>query len=89
MMRRRYFKAQSGRFYRNCPLIMSERKMRINQILPWRASKLRKEWLEVFHAGVRYVDEIKPWDKVVKPASFRKAYPNHPGLWHLDEPEGH
>lgn len=88
-MRRRYFKAQSGRFYRNCPLIMAEREMFLNRVLPWRRKRLQREWNEVFREGVKYVDEIRLRDRVVKPASFRKAYPDHPGLWHLDEPEEH
>lgn len=86
-MRRRYFKAQSGRFYRNTRLIMSEREIFLNRVLLWRRKKLQQEWNEVFREGVKYVDEIRLRDKVVQRQSFREAYPDNPGLWQLDEPE--
>lgn len=86
-MKRRWFQNERGAYYRNCPLVMREREMRINQILPWRARKLRKEWEYIFKHGVRRATRIGWRDEVVKPTSFQDAYPDKPGLWILDEME--
>lgn len=82
--KRAWFKAEDGTFYRNCPLIMAERK-RIGY-RPWLSDELADEWGKTFREGVQRKAELGPDDYVVKPASFRDAYPDRPELWGLDMP---
>lgn len=86
-MRRTWFKDDDGTYYRNCPLVKRDMGRPMNLILFWRQFSLHNEWDEVYAAGVRRADKIRPWDRVTTPRPFRESYPDHPGLWILDEPD--
>jgi hypothetical protein len=89
---RQWFRDKDGTYYRNCPLIRSEqdevRAWPTGTALKWAiVEELSAEWWRTFHAGVQRKADLDPGDVVVTPAPFREAYPRHPGLWALDEPE--
>jgi hypothetical protein len=82
---RQWFAAADGTFYRNCSLIMDERKAAIRRGR-WRlARKLGEEWAVVFGQGLNRKARLDRGDMVVQQAAFRDAYPDQPGLWVLDE----
>jgi hypothetical protein len=86
---RAWFRDDDGTYFRNCPLIMAERKAELAQ--PWkpgqraRLDALQAEWWQAFRFGVTRRTCLSPGGIVVEPASFRVAYPGNPGLWVLDE----
>jgi hypothetical protein len=84
-MRRSWFQDDDGTYFRNCPLIEGDRKKPINLLLPWRARILTTEWRRTFAEGVMRADRIGRFDRVATMVPFREAYPDHPGLWTLDE----
>jgi hypothetical protein len=84
-VRRSWFQDDDGTYYRNCPLIERDRARRINVLLPWRARILAAEWRSTFAEGVTRTDRIGRFDRIATPVPFRDAYPDHPGLWTLDE----
>lgn len=86
-MRRLWHRADDGTYYRNIPLIRRDLDRPINRLLPWRAWALFREHDRVWSAGPIRADRIGWFDRVATPISFREAYPDHPGLWMLDEPE--
>jgi hypothetical protein len=86
----RWFLAEDGTCYRNCPLIEAER----GEVMAWPLAtpgkftvlgRLEAEWRETFAAGVQRKDVLGPGDVVAVAASFREAYPRNPGLWVLDD----
>lgn len=90
MPARQWFRAEDGTFYRNCPLIASER----NEVRAWPAGtplkwpvveELSAEWWRTFRQGVQRKAALDPGDVIAEPGSFREAYPRNPGLWVLDE----
>jgi hypothetical protein len=87
-MKRAWFQDNNGTFYRNCPLILAEQERCTR--LPWRYRrfwKLNAEWREAFRKGVLRKDRLGRGDVLVQPVPFRKAYPDKPGLWVLDNTE--
>lgn len=74
-------------YYRNCPLIMTERKAAINRGRYRLANQLQDEWQQVFRSGVRRKAALGRRDILVSSTSFREAYPDRPGLWVLDDPD--
>lgn len=88
-MRRAWFQNQDADgtyYYRNCPLIEHEQTLTMNTLLPWRRRTLETEWQRAWDNGYIRADQIGRRDQVVKAKPFREAYPDHPGLWILDEP---
>lgn len=84
-MRRSWFQDDNGTYYRNCPLIDADRKRALNRLLPWRARTLTAEWWHAYREGVIRTAAIGRRDRVATPMPFREAYPQHPGLWVLDD----
>ena len=84
-MKRRWFRDKDGTYYRNVPLISAERFTLINRCLPWRQLILGREWRRAWSEGVIRTRRIGWRDEVTAPRPFREAYPDHPGLWTLDE----
>jgi hypothetical protein len=79
-VKKSWLQDKDGTYYRNCPLIMAERKRAI-----FRRGALSREWRETYIIGVQRKDTLGPRDVLVQPRSFRESYPDHPGLWRLDE----
>lgn len=84
-MKRRWFQDDDGTFYRNIPLIRGDQDRLINRLLPWRFWTLAAEWRHAWMDGVIETSRIGRRDVIAVPRPFREAYPNHPGLWRLDE----
>lgn len=85
-MRRQWFRNDDGTFYRNSILV--DREIRALSLAPWnrkRRQRLQAEWDRIFWHGVDHKDKLDRGDVEVKARPFREAYPNHPGLWRLDE----
>ena len=85
-MRRLWHRDGDGTYFRNLPLIRWDMDRPINRVLPWRAWVLRREWSRAWGKGLIRADKIGRFDRVATPISFREAYPDHPALWVLDEP---
>ena len=84
--KRHWFQDADGTYFRNAPLILNEMKeTRWWQNKRWAA--LTAEHDRVFWQGVDRKDTLDRGDVVVQMRPFREAYPNHPGLWVLDEPD--
>lgn len=83
--RRQWFAAADGTFYRNCPLIMDERKLAARWGRRLLAHRLGEEWNLVFQQGLTRKEKLGRGDVVVPQAAFRDAYPDRPGLWILDD----
>lgn len=70
-MRRAWYQLRSdGRYFRNCPLIMSEQRALLLMrrfSRKWRRQfdELQAEWQETFRCGVRFVDQIPDGDTVI------------------------
>lgn len=86
-MRRRWFRAEDGTYYRNIPLINADLASPINRCLPWRLRALDAEWSRAFSKGSIRASKVRWWDKIETSAPFREAYPDRPGLWVLDQDE--
>ena len=84
-MRRAWFQADDGTYYRNIPLVMAEQSQPLNVLLPWRRRALNTEWQEAWDAGVIRSATIGRRDRIATPKPFRETYPDKPGLWVLDE----
>jgi len=84
-MKRTWFQAADGTYYRNCPLILAEQWRLSSLLLPWRYRTLNREWWQAYREGVQRQNTIGRRDRVATPAPFREAYPDKPGLWLLDE----
>lgn len=87
---RQWFRDEDGTYFRNCPLIASEREEVRNwpagAFLKWRIiEELSNEWWRTFRTGVQRKPALDPGDVVAEPAPFRAAYPINPMLWTLDE----
>jgi len=86
-MKRAWFQDEQG-YYRNCPLIMAERRRCLWK--PWRYRRLRQlnaEWHEAWRKGLIRKQQLGRGDVLVQPRPFREAYPDRPGLWCLDDLE--
>jgi hypothetical protein len=83
-MKRQWFAGDDGSYYRNCPLIEDERRRAVRFGRFRLAARLRDEWYEVFREGITEKTALGPGDVAVRPALFREAYPDRPGLWRLD-----
>lgn len=81
-VRRAWFQDEDGTYFRNCPLIDREI---ARSISPRRRRALREEWWQTFREGVTRADAIGPHDRIAEAIPFREAYPDHPGLWRLDD----
>lgn len=81
-VRRAWFQDEDGTYFRNCPLIMRERTRAVS---PRHRRALSEEWWQAFREGLIRADTIGRNDVIVKMRSFREAYPDHPGLWRLDD----
>jgi hypothetical protein len=57
-MKRYWFTYDDGTFFRNCPLIMRERKRAVKMFRFRLEEKLRDEWLETFRRGVQYKETL-------------------------------
>lgn len=84
-MKRRWFQADDGRFYRNTPLILDE----LLATPWWRWRKLKALDAECIRSydGFEYITELGRGDVLVRPAPMREAYPSRPAFWSLDEKE--
>lgn len=85
-MSKSWFKHQDGTFTRNSNCV--ERDIQRAWRWPWlwwQLPGLYREWRRVFWEGHVQVDRIGRFDRVLTPIPFRIAYPNHPGLWRLDD----
>jgi hypothetical protein len=83
-VKRRWFEADGGGFYRNCPLIMDE----IERTPSWRWRKRRAldaEWEQAFNGPFPRIDVLGADDVLVAPMPMREAYPDRPVFW---APEG-
>lgn len=85
-MSRSWFEDRDGTYFRNSNCVDRDmERARLRPWLWWTLPGLRREWWEVFREGVVQTDKIGRFDRVLEPKAFREAYPNHPGLWVLDE----
>lgn len=85
-IRRSWFRDDDGTYYRNCNLIMAERRTAVaNPLLWWRLPSLEREWRTAWRKGVLRKAKLGWFDRVVQPTPFREAYPDHPILWKLDD----
>jgi hypothetical protein len=88
-MKRRWYRAKDGTYYRNSNCVEGD----IESLTPWlwlpwnfvRLRRLEDEWWRVFRKGVDRKPTLEPGDIEIQARPFREAYPNHPGLWQLDE----
>ena len=85
--RPKWFQAEDGTYYRNCPLIMAERKAALAMGRYLLFERLGDEWHECFREGVFRKATLDKNDRLATPVPFRVAYPDKPGLWVLDEME--
>lgn len=88
-----WFQDKDGTYYRNAPLIGRELE-EIAYMPFYKAARYQDQFLElcaehdeVFSKGIRRAAAIDKGDKVTTPMRMRDAYPNHPGLWVLDDQE--
>lgn len=85
-MSKTWFKDRDGTYFRNCGCVeRDKRRARLRPWLWWRLPALEREWWSVFREGVTQAEKIGRRDRVAEPRPFREAYPNHPGLWVLDD----
>lgn len=87
-MKRYWFQAEDGTFFRNLPLIMGEQQL--CRARPWlwhRLATLDAEWQQAWADGLIRKQALSRGDVLATPAPMREAYPDRPGLWMLDEPQ--
>jgi hypothetical protein len=87
---RHWLQAEDGTFFRNYPLVRSEREA----VLAWPDGTpgkyaifqaLAGEGHSLLTGGVLRKASLGPGDVAAAPALFRDAYPRNPGLWVLDD----
>lgn len=85
---RYWFQGKDGTYYRNATTISEE----MDIIVRKRDARYHKAFLDLtrefdqaHRVGVIRKAELEPGDVLAEPMPFREAYPNHPGLWTLDE----
>lgn len=87
-MKKRWFRAEDGTYYRNCNLIHAEmEKIRRSTfaVFRWRQYwRLGAEWDAVWVGDYTRKATLGRRDIEVRPRPFREAYPQHPILWTLD-----
>jgi len=84
-MKRAWFRAKDGTFYRNCPLISREM---TRCRWPWRNRRfwqLAAEWDRAWQQGVIRKPTLGRGDIEAQPRPFREVYPDNPELWPLDD----
>jgi hypothetical protein len=86
---RRWFRAEDGTYYRNSGCVEADiRELERTRFVLRRRKKLRAlndEWKRLFWHEIARKPALEPGDIEVKAVPMRLAYPNHPGLWTLDE----